>query len=821
MVIASIFAASLSYAAEGNLELGTRLIPTKLVEGKEGIIQIFATTGTSPVPEKLPGLTVTSLDSKILRVLTVENSELGFVSEVIVKGIKAGTTKLFIAAPGFSSVELPITIYGNVLNQEKLLVKTIPTSFSSEGPFKGLIYVELVDEDGFPVKANKDIDVFLAASNTNLLNIFQENIVIKQDDYFAGTHFEIKPTGNTETARIYVTAEDMEARSADITIDKLEDLEVELYFFRDNVNVANSAIGNIIVQLQKDGTDEPVLATQDILVKYKLTNDFTINQVGEKTSTIKIRRGDYWGSDTVTFPAKLVGEHTITISSAEPLSLATKTVRTVEQAIINGTDLNTGNKFVKFNALPILATGEKELIGMIHLEDASGAPIIADNNLEIEINSSESDFLSIDTVFLPRQQGSVLVYADISTSRPDDDDDDDDDDVVTTPDPDEESLSSIIKINPVAEVQGSGGTFVTTKVFGPNEDALTLIAESAIPKILANTEFPIVLYLQEGGEVVEFPSNSQVFASPSEFFEVDTKSILDGNYLVTFNTKAFDSGTDTLQFTINDYADATVTLESLSSKPANIIIDHTETMYTGTNDIFSLQLVNSNGDPVFAPEDIEITFVVDDPSKIQIPQTITIEKGEYWKIFDAGPKTTGVTEISALADGIPITKTSIKISSRIPTLLLHTPEILENNEVFTVKLAANQDDLPLNGLGVEWTVDGGIVQISDEKTGTTGEAAASIMSTSGKAVKVKASVSGSYYEPNSITKTISVNSTSEFLAFAEEDPEFIKPEIGGIDPVIILVPALVILMGYVLFKKGVLKIKNPKVIEQVPPQVPS
>jgi hypothetical protein len=141
--------------------------------------------------------------------------------------------------------------------------------------------------------------------------------------------------------------------------------------------------------------------------------------------------------------------------------------------------------------------------------------------------------------------------------------------------------------------------------------------------------------------------------------------------------------------------------------------------------------------------------------------------------------------------------------------------------VFTVKVAANQDDLPLNGLGVEWTVDGGIVQISDEKTGTTGEAAASIMSTSGKAVKVKASVSGSYYEPNSITKTISVNSTSEFLAFAEEGPEIIKPEIGGIDPVIVLVPALVILMGYVLFKKGVLKIKNPKVIEQVPPQVPS
>jgi len=279
LVIASIFTTSLSYAVEGNLEFGTRLIPTKLVEGKEGIIQVFASTGTSPVPEKIQGLTVTSLDSKILRVITIEDSELGFVSEVNVKAIKDGTTTLFLAAPGFSSIELPITVYGNVLNQEKLLVKTIPTTFSSEGPFKGLIYVELVDEDGFPVKANKDIDILLSPSNSNLLNIFQENIVIKQDDYFAGTHFEIKPTGNSETARIYVSAGDMEARSADIVIDELEDLEVELYFFRDDVNVVNSAIGNIIVQLQKDNTDEPVLATQDILVKYKLTNEFTTNQV--------------------------------------------------------------------------------------------------------------------------------------------------------------------------------------------------------------------------------------------------------------------------------------------------------------------------------------------------------------------------------------------------------------------------------------------------------------------------------------------------------------------------------------------------------------
>ena len=52
-----------------------------------------------------------------LRVLTVEDSESGFVTELTVKGVKAGKTKLFVAAPGFASQELPVTVYGNVLNQ--------------------------------------------------------------------------------------------------------------------------------------------------------------------------------------------------------------------------------------------------------------------------------------------------------------------------------------------------------------------------------------------------------------------------------------------------------------------------------------------------------------------------------------------------------------------------------------------------------------------------------------------------------------------------------------------------------------------------------
>jgi hypothetical protein len=817
----SILTPSLTYGADNNLEFGTRFIPTKLVADKEGMIQIFAKKGTSLVPEKIPGLTVTSLDSKIIHVLSVKGSESGFVSEVTVKGIKAGTTKLFLAAPGFTSQELPVTVYGNVFNQEQLLVKVVPDTFSSDGPFRGLVSVELADADGFPVKAAEDVNVALNVANNNILDISQENLVIKKGEYFTGTHFIVKDSGNTGKTNIFVTAPGMEAKSNIITVDEQsEDLQVKLYLLREKINTFGTSKAYIIVQLQLKDSEEPVIASKDITVKYKVSNNIFENQntspnanVGDKVGTITINKGTYWGYDTFSLLSGVKGEYLVTITSGDPLSLESDTIQAdyYDQAHPNSntpkvaqtssntqTNSNDGDRFVKFAGLPIFATGNKELLGMVYLEDDQDFPIIADKNLEIKLDSSDSDFLVIDDVFLQIGEGSALVFGKVGNSIPDG------------------INSDEFEINPVVEVENESVSPTSVEVFGPDETKLKLIAEPLIPKVLKDTEFPIVLYFTENSQLTKFPKNSNLFVSPSKIFDVETKPVMSGDDLIMLNTKAIDSGADTLQFTVNDFPDATKTIESLSLKPANIIIDHSETIFTGTNDIFSVQLVNSQNLPVFATEDMEITFVVNDESKIQVPHTLTIKKGEYYTLFDAGPKASGTTEISALSEGLPLSTTNIKISSLVPSLLLNAPEIIENGDVFTVKVAAKQDNLPLSGLGVQWNVDGGILQLSDSKTGSTGEATASILSTSGSAVNIKASVSSSYYSPSTVAKTVRVNSTSEFLAYAEEEPQFIKPEIGGIDPVIIIVPAVIILMGYMLIKKGTIKIKNPTIPKQVP-----
>jgi len=813
----SILTPSLSYGAI-DFEFGTRFIPSMIVEDREGTIQVFAKLGGSLVPEKIDGLTVTSLDSSIIRILTVKNSESGFTTEITLKGIKAGNTKLFLAAPGFTSLELPVTVFGNVLAQEQLLVKVVPDSFSSDGPFRGLVSVELTDVDGFPVRASEDVNVLLSVANSKILEIFQKNVVIKKGEYFTGTHFTIRDSASTGKTTIYATGPGMEAKSYDITVDEQDqNLVVKLYLLQDRINTftQGGSVGHIIALLQKDSDnknrvsdsndDEPVVASKDITVKYKVTNDIFANQnispnavLGESVGTITIKKGSYWAHDTFTLLGGQSGEYLVTITSGDPLTLDTQTVEATfyDQTVPNSPS-NDGDRFVKFQGLPIFTTGNKELIGLLHLEDEAGFPIVADKNLEINIDSSDNKFLSIDPVFFQLGSGSALVFAQVGHSIPDGIESDE------------------FEINPVVEVQDESATTTEVEIFGPDEESHVLVAEPLIDKILTNSEFPIVVYLTDKGEVTKFSKSSDLFVSPSEIFDVETKPVVSGEDLIMLDTFAFDKGSDTLEFSVNYLEDSQVTIESLLLKPANIVIEHSDTIFTGTNDVFSIQLLNSQGRPVFATEDVEINFVVNDNSLIQIPATATIKKGEYYTLFDAGPKASGTTEITALSEGFPISSTTIQLKDLTPIIELDTPTLVKNGEVFTAKIATKQDQVPLPGMKVKWQVDGGILQMSDKKTGTTGEAIASIIPTSDKQVQVHARVSGSYYSPSEISNIVRVNATSEFVAFAEEENEFTKPEIGGIDPVIIIIPTMIVLMGYMLMKKGIIKIKNPSVTKPV------
>ena len=819
MVIVSIFTTSLSFAQLDGSEFGIRLLPSKLIENREGIIQVFTKQGNFLIPEKINGLTVTSLDSSIVRVTSVKHSDSGFVSEVNVKAMKQGTTKLFLAAPGFTSTELPITIFGNKLSKELLLVKAIPDTFSPNGPFRGVVSVELADEDGFPILASEDIPVSLNVQNS-ILDIFQKNLVIKKGEYFTGTQFTVRDPGKTT---IYASGQGLEGKSNEINVgDESNDLTLELFTFPKRINISSEGtVGHIIAVLHeidddsinesdcdftpdtstssssttnKDGDCSVVLAKKDILVKYKVTNsifdDVNISnnaEIGESTGVFTIKKGSYWGHTTFKLiggDENFAGTYDVTITSGDPIALDTKEV----QAVFDENEKQEGDKFVKLETIPIFATGNKELIGVVYLEDENNYPIVAEEYLDIRIDSTDKEFVSVDPVTIRTGSASALVFATVGHSAPTDD----------------------VELNPAVEVNSNSPQLIETLMFGPNESSLKLVAEPLIQKVLTNTEFPIVLYVKDSDGITKIPKNSNLFVTPSEIFEVESKQVFRGEDLIMLDSKAIGKGQDKLEFTLNDL-NTEISIDSLSIKPANIHLDHSATILEGINDIFSIQLVNLQGSPIFATQDVPIQLVVKDESLLQIPNTVTIKKGDYFTLFDAAPKNSGITEISALSEGLPLSISTIEIKDLTPKIEIEIPTIIEKGESFVASISVTSDDFPLKDMKITWKVDGGAVQISDTKTGPTGNAAASIISLSDDKVNIVATISGSIYTPSTITKTVLINQTSEFAAFADDGigrQDIEKFEIAGIDPVIILVPAAIGLVGYMLKKQGSFKIRN-------------
>ncbi len=765
-----------------DIELGTRFLPSLLVEDSEGMIQVYAKQGENIVPKKVSGLTATSLDSSIVRVIDVRESETGFDSEIRIKAMKAGDTSIFIVGPGFSALEIPVTIHGNKLTQEKLLIKVIPDSFSANGPWRGYVSVQLADDDDFPVVAIKDTVINLSSGDNKILNLLQDDIIINKGEYFAYTQFEVKDDGET---KIYASSLGMNTeKSETILVEEETDLEIEFFVIPDEINTFASSRGYIIAQLQSGG--EPVIAKKDITIDYSITNSQfgtvnsspTIDEYGDikQNGYFEIKKGSYWGYFEYSTLSGIEDIYTIQLSTQDPLQVETIDVLTSDLEFFD-------DKLVHFEALPILATGNRELIGVVYLQDENDNPILAERDILIDIDSSDEDFLRVEKPKIIRGFSSALVFAQVGHSAPDE-----------------------LELHAVVE---ESDEVISADISGATRDSNTLVAEPLVSEVLAGKEFPIAVYLENVGQLSTFGESERIFVSPSDFYEIESKNVVRGDGIVLFNSKSLIEGLDIITFISIDY-ETDLLIDSVSAKPSLLHLDYSDTIFVGTNDIFSVQLLDSPDSPVFANEDIEIKFVLKDESLMEIPESITIEKGEYFALFDVAPKISGMTELSLVANELPLETYDIEITSLEPEISILAPTIIEEGESFMATISVSHENNPLQNMAISWNVQGGLVQLSDAKTGTTGEGIISIIPIDKGNVKINVDVSGSWYTPTKTSAVVRINSTnSEFLAYADEGEEvqYGQIEVFGIDPVLILVPAVLVTMGYMFKKKGMLKVK--------------
>ncbi|NDB87947.1 MAG: hypothetical protein EB164_03300 [Thaumarchaeota archaeon] len=737
-LILSSFSAS-AFAIDYSFQ--TRMIPEKIMVGSEGIVQIHALKNGNFFPRQINDITVTSSDHSAVKIL--ETKAAGSTINVKIKAIKEGNTAISIAAQGFTPQKFPIAIFDNKNNQAKLSLKVTPNTFDLNGPTKGYISIELTDSAGNPTKAIADTAIKLTVSKNNIINLKEQDVVIKKGTISVNE-------GSTP-------------------------LKVKLYVYPKTISSSATSYSYAIVQLQ-DSSGKPTKAIQDIPVSIKITdtelesvNSSPIYEQIQASGPLVIPKDSYWGY------IKLVTRHGLTGTFDVSISTQNYEVSSAEQLESVDVDL-LDDKYPKLESLPILATGNDELIGVVHLEDASGNPVGAERDFPVPIDSSDNNALLVKNTLLKRGFSAELVFAKVGLVQPD---------------------SLTLKFP--SEIDET----VSPTITGPTKESLSLNVEPLISKAITDTSFPVFAYLSDGNTFTNFLEDTEMRVSPNDYFKIENQKIHKGQGGVLFDALALKDGSGTISFETAEHS-AILDMESVMASPASISVTGPSTVYANLENIFTAQILDSQNQPMYSAKDMQIQLVANDKSILDTPASVTIPKGEYYAIFSAEAKKTGSTEIVALSDGLPITQYPVDVAELLPSVAIIGPDSAKPDSSVTVSLSAQYSGVPMPEMNVQWNANNAQIMSADQTTNSEGISTATLVPESDSVFSVDATVSGPGFSAGTASKSIEIMDESEHTTTP-------KPlSINGFDPLPIIVPGAI--------ASGAILIKKKSIVEKIKSQ---
>ncbi len=750
-----------SFAIETEYDLEYNLLPKKIHEGDVVTLEVFNSHNGQISLEKIGNLKVESLDKSIIEVIDFEKTH-PYKILVKLKAYGEGDTILYVFNEGSTSLEIPIKVYGNNI-PKKISLDLFPDVFKIDENNQGILSVLLTDDSGIPTRADKDYLVKLGTSKPGIVSFSESNVFIPKGEFETKQTFTVNKEG---TITISAKSGDLETFEI-LTVEKSTEKEIQIFVIPEDISSSNTSSGHLIAQLFSSGS--LVKATEDITIYFEiesLTDSETINTSSDVNSInpkgyFQIKKGQTYGHELFSIQKGETDSYKITATSQDPLIIVEDTFETIDVELY-------GNKEIKFEPLSVLSDGSRQLIGVIYLEDDNGHPVTADRDIVVPFTTSDKS-ISIENSIIKKGFESSLVYGNMGYFIPAD--------------------SDIAPNIPNAEV-------VTLDIDGYAEDSVSLKTHVNTDHFLKGEQHWIVVYMESSDGLFQIPKEQQIEISNSDIFMADKENIQSYPYFTLIPITAIDSGDEDLVINIDKF-ETTISLSSISSKPDSLILDHSERLFAGVKDTFVLQILDTQSLPVKINEDVDIKIFSSNPSILDFPKNVTLSHKSSFTQIDLTPKSSGTVEVTFISEGLPILTEEIEIEEITPTIDITSADTVEEGDTFLVSIMAKQNGLPLQNAPVMWEFEGGFATITDSLTGPTGEAVASIISTSDDSVTILASVEGPI-QPAFASKIIKVNATTLNI-IEKSDESFKKPDVGGFDPILIMVPAVII--GMVLYMK--------------------
>ncbi|MEC4848282.1 MAG: Ig-like domain-containing protein [Nitrosarchaeum sp.] len=752
--------------AQTYYEFGYQFHPQKLLENTEGIIHVYVLNGGEISPTIINGLKVSSSDNSILEVKDTVKTE-NFATQIKIFAKQPGTVNLSLAAPGVKSKEIPITVYTNNNHPTKLLLKTTPNEFPVDGPKFGYIGIELVTTGDLPTIATEDTIIKISTPNTDIIKLQDSEVIIPKGEYYAVTKFNISESGD---AIIFAESEGMKKVNDFIHVRKAATpLQLQLYVYPENFNSFSSQIGYAIIQLQ-DADGIPVKADKKINLRIGVENpDSGLNTSHDfeeflfESKELIIDKGHYSTFSSFSIRPNLsnfAGEFEQTYNlfiTADNYFAKGSSVKITHDQI--GSIEGKGPAITK--TVPFLTTGEKEILGVTYFETEvevsrqTGTktlgstdretvivkiPVMASEDFSVNIASSNLETVDPEDTLIKKGKNAGLIFGDTGTVIPD------------------EGTSLELYITDNKQVVSISG-----EPYGPVEEDLSLVVEPLIAKILSSSDFPLIGYLielesdneetvttteedeEEDGRigVTHFIKNSVLTFSANELFEIPYQTILQNQEYSVFTAHANKLGSSSLKAQAMGL-DSEIALESMTTDPTLIELSFAENILPMTKNIASVQLLDSAGNPVYAKNQMELKIVSNNEKSLKLPETILIDKGEYYKLFLIDAITEGSTEVTILAENLPMTNFQLNVKGFHPEISLNTPNAITQGDSLIAEMIVKyaQSDLPVESFDVTWNVNGGEIIDSDALTDSNGKAQIKIDNINSDKLEIFVTVNG-------------------------------------------------------------------------------
>ncbi|MCV0430099.1 hypothetical protein [Nitrosopumilus sp.] len=793
-------------------EFGYQLHPEKLLENTEGKLQIFVTSNNMMVPKQIENLKVVSSDNSIIQILGVEDSNDKFTKNILIKAVNPGITTIALAASGFSSKEISLEVFNNNNHPTQILMKTTPEVFPVDGPRHGYVALELATTGGLPTLASEDTTIHLYTPNNDVIALKNSEIVIASGNYYAITEFDIIGSGD---AIIFAETEGMKKISSIVSVlEASKPLKLQLSVFPENYNSFSGNKGFAIIQLL-DAENIPVLAEEDIPFKLEIENpDVAINtshdfeEVIFDKNQLKIEKGEYSTFTTFT-PRPNIGDFTDDSEQTYNMFISANNILTEgDQIKIIHDEIGAleGKGPSVTKVLPFLTTGKEEIIAVTYYEtsievsrqtggSSQGStnrelvtvtvPVQANEEHEINFSSSESDTVNPINPIMKKGESGVIVYGKTGTIIPDDS--------VTFYITDNEGVKTALG-NPIGPIKGD----------------ISLVVEPMLPMILAEKQFPVLGYLQEGNKgeetttetttedgedaeedarsgVTPFIEDGVLTFSANNFVDVDSTAIKRNQPYSVINILSNEVGSSTLLYQMGGF-DGSTDIETHTTDPAQIHLSFPKNILANSETLATVQLLDSVGNPVYAKKDIGIKLVSNNESILKIPQEVTIEEGQYFTTFDLETIEEGIVELALLSEDFSLSKYDINIVDISPVLTLDLLGTMNWNERIEGKLSVSIPEIQtsLSGFEVEWIVEGGELIKMDESTNNEGIATVNVMANDKDKVSISAKVLGNGLSESTISKTASILNMPIVEEVSDIESENSVNELS-LDPIIMII----------------------------------